>query len=75
MLVTSALMMLKYSRSGGVVRVGASAGNGVPGGSTPAREFFAVITAQVLTIDWLELHREGHRRAIFDKDGARWVQP
>ncbi|MEQ1682352.1 MAG: pyridoxamine 5'-phosphate oxidase family protein [Burkholderiaceae bacterium] len=39
------------------------------------REYFAVISAQVRAIDWLELHREGHRRAVFDETGARWVQP
>jgi pyridoxamine 5'-phosphate oxidase len=39
------------------------------------REYFAVVTAQVLAIDWLELRREGHRRAVFDDHGARWVQP
>lgn len=39
------------------------------------REYFAVINAQVQAIDWLELHREGHRRAVFDQQGARWVQP
>jgi pyridoxamine 5'-phosphate oxidase len=39
------------------------------------REYFAVVTAQVLSIDWLELRREGHRRALFDERGARWVQP
>ena len=56
------------------VAPGAALAAGAAGG-TPAREFFAVVTAQVLAIDWLELHSEGHRRAIFDKDGARWVQP
>ena len=39
------------------------------------REYFAVVSAQVLTIDWLELHRSGHRRAVFDEHGGRWVQP
>jgi hypothetical protein len=29
----------------------------------------------VQSIDWLELHADGHRRAIFDETGARWVQP
>ena len=43
----------------------------IAGGGTPARECFAVVTARVLTIDWLELHREGHRRAVFDEAGAR----
>ena len=39
------------------------------------REHFAVITAEVTALDWLELHAEGHRRAVFDAAGARWVQP
>ncbi len=39
------------------------------------REYFAVLSAQVLSIDWLELHRGGHRRALFDPKGARWLQP
>ncbi len=50
-------------------------GPGLAGGGTPPREFFAVVTAQVLAIDWLELHAQGHRRAVFDESGARWVQP
>ena len=36
---------------------------------------FAIVEAKVLAIDWLELHRDGHRRAVFDGEGARWVQP
>ncbi|RZT95226.1 pyridoxamine 5'-phosphate oxidase family protein [Rivibacter subsaxonicus] len=36
---------------------------------------FAIIELQVDAIDWLELHRAGHRRALFDGDGARWLQP
>jgi hypothetical protein len=40
-----------------------------------ARDHFAVIEAQVLAIDWLELHEQGHRRALLDAVGARWVQP
>lgn len=39
------------------------------------REFFAVMTAEVLAVDWLELHAEGHRRARFDDEGARWLAP
>ena len=45
---------------------------------TPAlahRECFAVVTATVARIDWLELHREGHRRALFGDGAARWLQP
>lgn len=40
-----------------------------------ARESFAVVTAQVDAIDWLELHPQGHRRAIFDRHGERWISP
>jgi hypothetical protein len=39
------------------------------------RESFAALTARIDRIDWLELHREGHRRAVFGEPGAYWVQP
>jgi hypothetical protein len=39
------------------------------------RSAFAVIEAQVLSWDWLELHPQGHRRARFDPAGGRWLQP
>ncbi len=40
-----------------------------------SRNHFAVVTARVLSIDWLELHADGHRRAYFGPDGAMWLQP
>jgi hypothetical protein len=40
-----------------------------------SRGHFAVVTARVQSIDWLELHADGHRRARFDADGATWLQP
>ncbi len=40
-----------------------------------SREHFAVLTALVQSVDWLELHPQGHRRARFDADGARWLVP
>lgn len=40
-----------------------------------SREFFALVTAQVQSIDWLELRAEGHRRALFDGVTRRWLQP
>ena len=46
-----------------------------PTHGTVKRDYFAVIDASVEAIDWLELHAQGHRRAIFDAQGARWVQP
>lgn len=36
---------------------------------------FAVIEAEVLAIDWLELHPGGHRRAVFEQGAAWWLQP
>ena len=39
------------------------------------RTYFAVITASVEAIDWLQLSGEGHQRAVFDAAGARHVQP
>jgi len=41
-----------------------------------SREHFAVVQARVQAIDWLELHAEGHRRALFDSAGqGRWLTP
>ncbi|MBI5259550.1 MAG: pyridoxamine 5'-phosphate oxidase family protein [Burkholderiales bacterium] len=39
------------------------------------REHFAVVTAQVQVMDWLELHADGHRRAVFGPPEPRWVSP
>jgi pyridoxamine 5'-phosphate oxidase len=39
------------------------------------RAHFAVVTASVIAIDWLELHPDGHRRALFEGGAARWIQP
>jgi pyridoxamine 5'-phosphate oxidase len=46
-----------------------------PGIERGARDYFAVVKARVESMDWLELHGDGHRRAVFDEHGARWVQP
>ncbi|MDH4393431.1 MAG: pyridoxamine 5'-phosphate oxidase family protein [Aquabacterium sp.] len=41
-----------------------------------SRNHFAVVLAQVQAMDWLELHADGHRRALFGADGAgQWVTP
>jgi pyridoxamine 5'-phosphate oxidase len=42
---------------------------------TEQRAYFALLTAQVQSMDWLELRATGHRRAVFDASGARWVTP
>lgn len=43
--------------------------------ATVARAAFGVIEAQVISVDWLELHPQGHRRARFAASGGRWLQP
>jgi hypothetical protein len=37
--------------------------------------YFTILKAQVLQIDWLELSRQGHRRAQFSKDSFTWLNP
>lgn len=44
-------------------------------GARGERAHFALVEAAVQSLDWLELHADGHRRACFDTDGARWLQP
>jgi len=55
-------------------------GTTIPGPLEPPhaavpRDYFSIITAQVLALDWLELHEEGHRRARFENSATRWLQP
>jgi len=41
-----------------------------------SRSHFAVVTAHVASIDWLEVHADGHRRArLAAGEPARWLQP
>jgi pyridoxamine 5'-phosphate oxidase len=40
-----------------------------------SRAHFAVVSAEVYRLDWLELSPTGNRRAMFDDEGERWVQP
>jgi pyridoxamine 5'-phosphate oxidase len=43
-------------------------------GARGERAHFALIVASVLSIDWLELHPEGHRRARFAEGHSTWLQ-
>lgn len=43
--------------------------------STDASHHFALLTAQVLETDWLELDRDGHRRANLRAGSWRWLAP
>ena len=52
---------------------GAVIGSAVP--ERQSREHFAVLAAQVQSLDWLELHPDGHRRARFSAAGAAWLTP
>ena len=46
-----------------------------PPPSRESREHFAVLAAQILSADWLELHADGHRRARFGASDATWITP
>ena len=41
----------------------------------PVQPNFAILNAQVLEIDWLELARTGHRRARVTSDSWEWLAP
>ena len=41
----------------------------------PARKNFAVLLVEVEAFDWFHLAHTGHRRALFDGEGARWIAP
>ena len=54
---------------------GAALNSPPPAPLRDSRNHFTVVTAQVQAMDWLELHADGHRRALFSADGlGRWVQ-
>jgi pyridoxamine 5'-phosphate oxidase len=40
-----------------------------------SREHFAVVTAKVDEMDWLELHVDGHRRARLAGGASTWLTP
>ena len=55
-------------------------GDRLPGTSVPPRDsthphHLAILVAQVQEIDWLELARSGHRRALFGADTWEWRVP
>ncbi len=54
---------------------GSSTTSSRPPHAAEQRHHFAVLSARVVAMDWLELHAEQHRRASFDDQGARWLVP
>lgn len=46
-----------------------------PSSERGAQGHFALVVASVSALDWTEIHPEGHRRAAFDAQGPRWLQP
>jgi hypothetical protein len=40
-----------------------------------SRDHFAVVVAEVQSIDWLELHTDGHRRARLAGTDSAWLTP
>lgn len=47
----------------------------VDAGESGGRHHLAVLRFEVLSLDWLALRREGHRRARIDTAGALWLEP
>ena len=46
-----------------------------PAPERQSREHVAVLAARVQSVDWLELHAQGHRRALFSAAAAAWITP
>ena len=44
-------------------------------GDTAGKHHLAILVAQVQQIDWLELRRDGHRRASLDANSWEWRVP
>lgn len=40
-----------------------------------SREHFAVVTATITDMDWMELHADGHRRARLGGAASTWLTP
>jgi pyridoxamine 5'-phosphate oxidase len=59
----------------GAVLPGPAAAQAAVHADAVAHHHFAVVTAQVLAIDWLELHAQGHRRALFEAGVRSWLAP
>ncbi len=47
----------------------------MPHGPAASHHHLALLRLQVLAIDWLELHRDGHRRARLVDKGLDWLTP
>ena len=59
---------------GVVLPQGGAAGTETVNASAPEHSF-AILRAQVLQMDWLELSREGHRRAQLSANTWEWLTP
>ena len=51
------------------------AGTSAPQAPTGLQHHLAIVTAQVVAIDWLELARAGHRRALLTAASFEWRVP
>lgn len=77
--VSSRWAQLKLSRSAQDYMAPIAPGTPVAAPERPLlgeRSHFALVYAEVAALDWLGLDNEqGHRRALFDAQGARWLAP
>jgi hypothetical protein len=60
---------------GAVLTLGSSTPNAETADALTPAHHFAVLHAQVLQMDWLELSREGHRRAQLSATTWEWLTP
>ena len=71
---------MRQSPAAGDYLAAAAPGALLPGASAPQapaglQHHLAIVTAQVLAIDWLELARTGHRRAVLTDTSFEWRVP
>ena len=71
---------MRQSPAAGDYLAPAAPGALLPGASEPPapaglQHHLAIVTAQVLAIDWLELARAGHRRAVLTSTTFEWRVP
>jgi hypothetical protein len=60
---------------GAVLSPGSDAADAAPANAPAPVHSFALLRAQVLQMDWLELSRDGHRRAQLSANTWAWLTP
>jgi pyridoxine/pyridoxamine 5'-phosphate oxidase len=79
-LVESVWQQMRHTKSAGDYMTSQAPGTSFPSASTHVDQenldtYFAILQAEVVAFDWLELSRFGHRRAQFCDNTWQWVSP